>query len=250
MIPYFFSDQKGDRRIVFRPDGADGVILPSERCYWISGGVVRFINWRCLETRQLHADHLPTRGPAIVAVTHLSHLEPVMVSIHCRPMAVHWMTRLEFYRNPLARFLLKHHLTFPVDRGGMCLGTLRYALKLLGAGKAVGIFPEGGVAHGPGAAIRGGPIKLGTCFLSCRSGVPVTPVVIIGTHTLNRVRPWLPLNHRNVWMATGEPIYPPERRDGNRREQRIEMGRRLTRAYQSLYEELLQHTDLPAEHAP
>ncbi|NCC50322.1 MAG: 1-acyl-sn-glycerol-3-phosphate acyltransferase [Spartobacteria bacterium] len=214
--------------------------------------MVRFINHQCLRSRKLHPERLQTSGPAILAVTHLSHLDPFVVSVNTKS-AIHWMTRLEFYRNRPARFLLANNLTFPVNRRGNCLGTMRYALKLLQAGEVVGIFPEGGVAVGDKAAIRGGPIKLGACFIAQYAQAPITPVVVVvvGTHKLNCVPPWLPHRRGHIWIAAGAPILPkalPPWRE--RRQQRQAMGQQLSEAFQHGYQELLEQTDLREEDVP
>lgn len=249
MKPYEIVDKDGTLRVRFRrlKDG-EPFVPPSERAYWTSGQMVRFINGQCLNTRALHAERLKTPGPAIIAVTHLSHLEPLILSVNAAP-AIHWMTRIEFYKKRWARFLLQTHLTFAVHRQGQCLGTMRYALNLLRAGKTVGIFPEGGVAQGEQAAIRGGPIKLGACLLAWRARAPIVPVVVVGTHKLNAVPPWLPVRRGHVWLAAGEPIRP-EADTAHPRRARHELGRRLSEAFQTLYRELLEKTDLHPELAP
>lgn len=249
MIPYTIIDDGAMHTARFRKAGEDEQFIPpSERQYWTTGQMVRFINWQCLKTRKLHGERLQTTGPSIIAVTHLSHLEPLILSVNTRS-AIHWITRLEFYRKPWARFLLQQHLTFPVDRQGSCIGTMRYALKLLRAGKVVGIFPEGGVATGERAAIRGGPIKLGACLIAQHAQVPIIPVVVIGTHTLNAVPPWLPFRRGNVWLAAGEPIHPAGPA-GNPRRLRRAMGSRLSESFQALFQELLEQTDLRPESVP
>ena len=249
MNPYTIVDGDVTHKAFFRKGvGPQAFTPPSERQYWISGQFVRFINWQCLKTRRLHAERLQSPGPAIIAVTHLSHLEPLILSVNTAS-AIHWMTRLEFYKRPWARFLLKQHLTFPVDRQGSCIGTMRYAQKLLRAGKTIGIFPEGGVAKGDRAAIRGGPIKLGACLMAQHAQVPIIPAVVIGTHLLNAVPPWLPVRRGNIWLAVGEPLHPADRSQ-HPRASRQELGSRLSLSFQSLYQELLEQTDLDPEFAP
>ncbi|MDD4736469.1 MAG: lysophospholipid acyltransferase family protein [Kiritimatiellae bacterium] len=249
MRPYEITDPDCTSRIRFHESGKNSPFTPpSEAQYWATGQFVRFINWQCLNTRKLHGDRLNLTSPAIIAVTHLSHLEPLILSVNTS-LAIHWMTRLEFYRKPIQRFLLQRHLTFPVNRAGSCIGTVRYALSLLAAGKVIGIFPEGGVTSGAQAVIRGGPIKYGACLIAQHAQVPVIPVAVIGTHTLNCVPPWLPFRRGNVWLAAGEPLTPPAR-SLNPREARRQMGARLSASFQALYQELLDQTDLDPEHAP
>ena len=224
---------------------ADSSATHPPACYRVSKGVARFINHQCVRTRLLHGERLPNRGPAIIAVTHQSHLEPVFVSLHTRAL-IHWMTRIEFYQTSWARRMLDAHLAFPVNRQGPCIGTIRRALRLLAAGGVIGLFPEGGVVGGAQAAIRGGSIKLGACLIAQHSRAPIIPVVIAGTHLLNAVPPWLPFRRAQLWMSVGEPILPEPSHETPRC-LRAALGRRLSDSFQALYRELLDQTDLDPE---
>ncbi|HEX8341323.1 MAG TPA: lysophospholipid acyltransferase family protein [Tepidisphaeraceae bacterium] len=196
----------------------------------------RFVDFQCIRRQVLHPERADRAGPYVLAATHLSHLEPVLVSLSV-PRGVRWMSRIEFYKYRWSRWVLEAHGTFPVNRSGVPVSTIRRAVSLLDAGEVVGIFPEGGVVHGPAAAIRGGPIKGGACVIARRAGVPIVPVVVLGADKLNRLSPWLPARRGRVWMAFGQPLtsdpaLPP-------RQARHEMSGRLSAAMVSLYAELL-----------
>ena len=105
--------------------------------------------------------------------------------------------------------ILKTAGELAVDRAGRSIRTIHKAIELGCAGEIVGIFPEGGVAKGTNAAFRGGSIKGGACLIAIREGVPIVPCVVLGTEQLNRVGPWLPFKRAHVWVAYGEPIFPP-----------------------------------------
>ena len=134
--------------------------------------------------------------------------------------------------------LLLHALdAFPVNRQGVSVSAIRTAIRRVQAGRVVGIFPEGGVAHGPASALCGGPIKKGACVVAYRANAPVIPVVIVGTDKLNRVSPWLPFKRARVWLNYGRPIYP-DVNEKRRRVAREEMAKRLSAEFQSLFREL------------
>lgn len=202
----------------------------------------RFVKSQCIREVVLHPERVDRSGGFILACTHLSHLEPVVVgSIVQR--TIRWMARVEFYGSWWASMLLRQHGTIPVDRFGFSLPAVRCAIRLARGGEVVGIFPEGGVAKGPGSVVRGGSIKQGVCTISIRSGVPVVPVVVLGTDRLNRVRPWVPPHRGRIWVAFGRDVAPPARRTTNRRD-RAEMSDRLRAEFRSTYEELLAGTGL------
>ena len=182
-------------------------------------------------------------GGYVLAVTHLSHLEPFVVGILVR-RKVDWMARVEFYRHRPFAWALHAMDAFPVNRFGVPVSAIRTAIARAAAGRVVGIFPEGGVATGPQSACRGGPIKQGACLVAIRAGVPVVPCVVLGTHALNRVEPWLPFRRAELWVAFGHPI-EPVRDAPNPKAARRQMSRQLGDAFCSLYAELRARYNIP-----
>jgi 1-acyl-sn-glycerol-3-phosphate acyltransferase len=177
-------------------------------------------------------------GRYLIACTHLSHLEPFLLSALV-PRQIDWITRTEFYRYHLFAWALRTFSAIEVRRFGVPVSTIRNSIARLSRGRVVGICPEGGVANGPNSCIRGGPIKKGVCLISYRTGVPVLPVVILGADRLNCVSPWLPFRRARLWVAFGErPIHP--RLDLDRRKARQVMAEELGREYVKLFEELKQ----------
>jgi len=101
----------------------------------------------------------------------------------------------------------------------------------------VGIFPEGGVAHGKDSVIRGGQIKKGVCVVANRAQRPVLPVVVVGTHKLNCVAPWLPFRRAQLWVNFGR-LVRPRLDEPRRRVARNLMADDLRAEFQATYEEL------------
>ena len=175
-------------------------------------------------------------GGYVLACTHLSHMEPFVVSAIVK-RHIDWMARIEFYQWRIFRPFLNALNAFPVNRFGVPVSSIRTAIARGRAGRIVGIFPEGGVMTGRDSACRGGPIKRGACLISMRAGIPIIPCVVLGTHTLKYVEPWLPFRRAKLWIAFGDPIEPienaPTHKIGRER-----MAAELSRAFCSLYEEL------------
>ena len=190
-----------------------------------------------IRTYVIGEEHLRVDGPLILASTHLSHLEPFLLSARLG-RRIDWITRIEFFRLKwISRFLWTVG-AFPVNRTGVPVSTVRIALDRLGSGRLVGICPEGGVAVGSKSACRGGFIRRGAGLLAYRTGAPVVPVVLLGTHTLNAVKPYLPFRRAKLWIAYGEPMYADQSLD--RRASRDEFSQRLLDRYIALYQQLLQ----------
>jgi 1-acyl-sn-glycerol-3-phosphate acyltransferase len=185
------------------------------------------------------------RGPYILAVTHLSHMEAAFVSLIVR-RHIDWVARIECFCNWFAAWLLRKLGAIEVNRQGVPVSTIRTSLERLRQGRVVGIFPEGGVQRGKASVVHGGPIKLGVSLLACRAQVPIIPVVVVGVHELMRVEPWLPFKRAHVWLAFGEPIAPlePGGTSAQRRAARRELGDRVRAAMQALHTQLCEQFKL------
>jgi 1-acyl-sn-glycerol-3-phosphate acyltransferase len=80
-------------------------------------------------------------GGYVLACTHVSHLEPFLVSTIVR-RKVDWMARVEFYRSRVFRWFLDRFDAFPVNRFGVPVSAIRTAIARAKAGRVVGIFPR------------------------------------------------------------------------------------------------------------
>ena len=215
--------------------------------YQTSLFAIRMVQSECARRHVLHPERARRTGPFVLAVTHFSHLDPIIVSLEV-PRVVRWMARREFYRYRWSRYLLDRHAAFPVGRSGAPVSSIRQAIGLLGGGEVVGIFPEGGVTRGRAAAVRGGAIKRGACVIARRAGVPILPVVVLGGDCMTRISPWLPVASGRIWVNFGEPLYSDAKLP--RRAARFELGDRLSAAFRSLYHELLQASNLTDAQVP
>lgn len=185
----------------------------------------------------VNAEAADRSGGFILASSHLSHLEPFVVS-GAIERHVRWMARIEFYQRRWQAFALDRGGAFPVDRFGRSLPAVRRAIRLALAGECVGIFPEGGVAHGCNSVLRGAPIKQGVCTIAVQARMPVVPVVVLGTDRLNQIEPWLPFRRARLWIAFGNDVLPPPR-SSSRRADRGEMALRLRDEFVRTYQHLL-----------
>jgi 1-acyl-sn-glycerol-3-phosphate acyltransferase len=208
----------------------------------------RFIRRQTIRQFSLNEDRADRAGGFILACTHLSHLEPIVVSSIVR-RHVRWMARMEFYRRRWGAAALNLGGAFPVDRFGCSLRAVRTAIRLAQAGECVGIFPEGGVAQGQQSILRGAPFKHGACTIAVAARVPVVPVVVLGTDRLNQVKPWLPFRRGRLYCAFGNDVVPPPRSD-SRRADRTEMAARLGEEFRRVYHDLLSRSGVTDEQVP
>lgn len=119
----------------------------------------------------------PPDGPIVVASNHFSHLDPVITGLVVgRP--IRYLAVDELYGN--SRVFDALTLWFgaiPMPRTRAPLGAMRLALAELGAGGAVGLYPEGVRVWTWGEVEP----KAGAAWLALRAGVPLVPVAIAGT---------------------------------------------------------------------
>ena len=122
------------------------------------------------------ADRMPREGRLIVAANHVSLLDPPLVGC-ASPRELDYMAKAELFRVPGLGALIGRLNAHPVDRTGSDSAALRLALRLLDAGRALLVFPEGT----RGTEDRLGPARAGAGMLAALSEAPVVPVYVQGS---------------------------------------------------------------------
>jgi 1-acyl-sn-glycerol-3-phosphate acyltransferase len=120
--------------------------------------------------------NLPRRGPAILVCNHTSGLDPQLIQSTC-PRLITWMMAREYYDLPVIRGILDTVGVIPITRGARDTGATRAAIRALGSGEILGIFPEGTIA--PARELL--PFQTGVALLAMKSQAPVHPAWLDGT---------------------------------------------------------------------
>src|SRR5262249_41339509 len=209
--------------------------------------LVRFVFGCVARIHIIGRENANRAGGLLLAANHISHFDPVLISLRVR-RKIDWMTMAEFFRPPALGFFLRSIDAFPAERDRADLKTIRTAIERLKSGRIVGIFPEGGIRDGARSLLEGAPLRPGAATLAQLAGVPVVPCVILGTDRLYQKTQWLPFRRTPVWIAFGKPISCfPELQKSNARE-RIESE--LAAAFKNLYAELRQKFRLTTDDLP
>lgn len=149
-------------------------------------------------------ERLPRTGAFIMVANHCSQADPPLLGWatgHQIGRVVHFMAKEEMRRWPVIGWLADRSGVFFVRRGEGDRTSQRIALGLLSRGEALAIFPEG--TRSRDGRMR--EMRAGAALLAIRSGAPLVPVGIAGTHRLFPGPSNMPRRSR-VTFRVGEPF--------------------------------------------
>jgi len=131
--------------------------------------------------RVIGRDNIPAGG-ALIACNHLALLDPAWIGAAIK-RDMHFLAKVELFRNFLFGALIKSVNAFPVRRGEADRQSWKMAKSLLKAGKLLLFFPEG--TRSKDGCLQ--PGKPGMARLAFATGVPVVPAAISGSNRLRDV---------------------------------------------------------------
>ncbi len=147
--------------------------------------------------------HIPAEGPLLILPNHQTYADPVLVTIPVR-RPVHYMAWSRLFDVPGLGWLIRRLRAFPVEIESADPRATREAFRLLEAGAAVMIFPEGG--RSPDGTL--GPFKSGAFRLAVSVKAPVLPVSLVGGH--EAWPPGRPLPRPGRITITYHPLIHPD----------------------------------------
>jgi len=128
-------------------------------------------------------ENIPTKGPFIIASTHLSYLDPIILSAFI-PRSLFYYAKKELFRNFLFSKLITRFGAIPIDREGFTRRSFQIGIRILKLKECIVIFPEGGILEERDKLI----VKSGIGMISTLSNAPILPVSIKGSDTLFKLR--------------------------------------------------------------
>ncbi|MEJ5913210.1 lysophospholipid acyltransferase family protein [Pseudokineococcus sp. 1T1Z-3] len=192
-----------------------------------------------IRTRLTGLEHVPATGGAVLASNHVGYTDFIFAGL--APWRAHgrltrFMAKESIFRHPVAGPLMRgmHHI--PVDRAAGSQ-SLRVALRALGRGEVVGLFPEATISQ----SFTVKPIKSGALRMAASARVPVLPTAVWGTQRLyGKGTPKDLTRGQTVSVAVGEPLHVTPK---DVEECAVELRRRM----QALLDDLQRHhPDLPS----
>jgi 1-acyl-sn-glycerol-3-phosphate acyltransferase len=171
-------------------------------------------------------ENVPQEGGVIIAGNHRSHMDPVLIGVLIsRPL---WFIATdELFTVPVLGPMSRYLRAFPIRQDAPDRRALERAERLLRAGAAVALFPEG--HESLDGTLR--PLQGGAVLLARRAEVPVLPVGIVGTERVVPPTEWRPRHGGGyVTVRFGRPIPPPELTGGLPGTKGVEQGRQRLRS--------------------
>ncbi|HXX91404.1 MAG TPA: HAD-IB family hydrolase [Acidimicrobiales bacterium] len=128
-------------------------------------------------------EHVPARGPVLLAANHRSYFDVVALAIVAARIGrpVRFLGKKEIFDAPVIGQLARALGGISVDRGERPDQSLREARRALEAGEIVAVLPQGTIPRGRAffdPHLRG---KTGTARLAAVTGAPVVPIGLWGT---------------------------------------------------------------------
>lgn len=153
--------------------------------------------------RTVGVDNVPREGGVILASVHLSTFDPPAIACTCRFRRVLAMAKEELWNNRIFGWVIGQIGAYPIRRGEVDREALRYFTAVLEAGHCLLIFPEG--TRGDGKTQL--PMTTGVAMLAKKTGVPVVPVGVVGTHEVHPTdgSPWAKRKRPTI-VAYGPPL--------------------------------------------
>jgi acyl-[acyl-carrier-protein]-phospholipid O-acyltransferase/long-chain-fatty-acid--[acyl-carrier-protein] ligase len=116
------------------------------------------------------AEHVPGTGGMLLLANHLSYADPVALQLAC-PRRLHFVGYAGLKENGFMKLVFKLSATIPISPRSS-VESMRRIIKLLEAGEAVCLFPEGEISR-TGQLMQ---IKRGFEIMAKKAGVPAVPV--------------------------------------------------------------------------
>jgi 1-acyl-sn-glycerol-3-phosphate acyltransferase len=153
------------------------------------------------------AEFIPADGGAILAGNHVSVADSFFTPLHIS-RRVTYLAKSEYFtekgiKGAFKKWFFSGMGQVPVDRSvaSAARAALDTGIRLLKEGQLLGIYPEG--TRSPDGRLYKG--KTGVARMALEAGVPVVPLVMLGTEKVNPIgsKIWRP--HR-ITMIIGRPL--------------------------------------------
>ncbi|MGG0184755.1 lysophospholipid acyltransferase family protein [Bacillus rhizoplanae] len=172
-------------------------------------------------------EKLPQDRAYVVACTHTSWMDVVMLATGMLPTKIHYMAKKELFQSKFGNWFFNGVNAFPVDRENPGPSTLKIPSRLLKEGKVVGIFPSGT------RTAEAVSLKAGAVTIAFRSNAPLVPAAYVGPKNLKEL-----FRGKRAQLIFGDPIQVEQSSQMDRKEVMQLMTEKLNETFAQLKERL------------
>ncbi len=154
-------------------------------------------------------DAIPHDGPVILAANHASNLDAVVIGSWLIPRLgrrIQWLGKKELFAWPLVGWAARNGGVHPVDRDAADVEAFRLARRILDDGQILFVFPEG--TRSPDGTLQ--QARDGIALLAIRTGAPIVPIGIAGSHKVWPKGQRFPHPGGHVTVRIGVPFRPAD----------------------------------------
>ena len=159
--------------------------------------------------RWIDGDKIPATGGCVVAVNHISHLDPMTLGffLYDHGRLVRYLTKEALFRAPVVKYIVRDAKQIPVTRMSEgAASAFAAAVEAVEQGECIGVYPEGTITKDPDQwPMRG---KTGAARIALATGCPVLPVGQWGVQDLlpaYSARPH-PFPRKTTSYKVGDPV--------------------------------------------
>jgi 1-acyl-sn-glycerol-3-phosphate acyltransferase len=149
----------------------------------------------------VHRERIIETGGAILAMNHESYLDPPLAGIACH-RELYYLARKTLLQWPILGPILPKMNVIPVDQDRADMSALKTIIKIVRAGHATVIFPEG--SRTLDGELQ--PAQPGLGLVIAKTLAPVVPMRIFGAHKAFP-RGGKPRFFTPITLVVGEPIF-------------------------------------------
>ena len=169
--------------------------------YWLGYHFSRLVARVFFRFRVIHRERMIQSGPVILAMNHQSYLDPPLAGITC-DRAIYFLARRTLMDVPVLGWVLPRLNVIPVNQEGIDRSALKALIRVLNAGNAALVFPEG--ARTLEGDLHSAQPGLG--LVIAKTLAPVVPMRIFGAHEA-LPREGGSLHFVPITIVIGEPIF-------------------------------------------
>ncbi len=122
----------------------------------------------------------------IVAINHTCMADPLFASLPKQMPSLHFMAKIELFKNPVVGWVIMHLYGFPVNRGkGDSAKAIEYGEKIINEGHVMALCPEGKRIKDKNGVPQ--KAKSGVAIIAHNTGADVLPACI---YAKGKVKPF------------------------------------------------------------